>query len=220
MNLSEIPQLRLRWQHLSSAALNEPIDVVRWLTAVQSQDYYGAKWSLALRLQTAVDADLDALFNAGAILRTHVLRPTWHFVLPEDIRWLLQLTAPRVHAMNAGMYRQLELDGATRQHALSVMARALESGNHLTRPELGQALQKAGIPHAESGQRLTYIVMSAELDGLLCSGPRRGKQFTYALLDEWVPPAPERSRDEALAELTHRYFRSHGPATVYDFANC
>ncbi|MCB8946684.1 MAG: AlkZ family DNA glycosylase [Ardenticatenaceae bacterium] len=219
MKLSNIAQLRLRCQHLASAPLNEPVDVVRWLTAVQAQDYYGAKWALGLRLPNAVEADLDAAYNAGAILRTHVLRPTWHFVAPEDIRWLLQLTGPRVHAKNGTAYRQTELDEKTRHRCYEVLAKALQNGRYLTRHELGEALQKAGIKNAESGRRLTYIVMSAELDGILCNGPRRGNQFTYALLEEWVSPAPERTHDEALAELTRRFFLSHGPATEYDFAN-
>lgn len=193
--------------------------MVRWLTAVQAQDYYGALWSLGLRLESAVEADLDAVFNAGTILRTHVLRPTWHFVAPEDIRWLLQLTAPRVHGRNGTGYRQLDLDEKTRQRGYEVISSALAGGKHLTRHELGQALAEAGIQDTESGRRLTYLVMSAELDGVLCSGPRRGKQFTYALLEEWVPPAPERTQEEALAELTRRFFCSHGPATVHDFAN-
>lgn len=218
MKLSDISHLRLRCQHLSSAPFQEPAEAVRWLTAVQSQDYYGAKWALGLRLQDSVDSDLDVAFNSGAILRTHVLRPTWHFVAPEDIRWLLQLTAPRVHIRLGTGYRQLDLDDETRKRCHEVLARALAGGKHLTRPELGQALLQAGI-EAESGQRLTYTMMSAELDGILCSGPRCGKQFTYALLEEWVPPAPERTHEEALAELTRRYFLSHGPATVYDFAN-
>lgn len=218
MKLSDIPQLRLRYQHLSSAPFTDPVEVVRWLTAVQAQDYYGAKWALALRLQNTVDAELDALFNAGAILRTHVLRPTWHFVLPEDIRWLLQLTGPRVLGVNASMYRQLGLDETTLRRSLDVVAQALQGGQHLTRAELGEALQEASIA-GTSGQRLTYVVMHAEQHGVICSGPRRGKQFTYALLDEWVPPTPERSRDEALVELARRYFFSHSPATVYDFAN-
>ncbi len=218
MKLSHIPHLRLRCQRLSSAPFQDPVEVVRWLTAVQSQDYYGAKWALGLRLQDAVEADLDAAFNSGAILRTHMLRPTWHFVTPQDIRWLLQLTAPRVHGINATRYRQLELDNETLRLSQAVLAQALQGGKHLTRPELGEALQAAGITTA-SGQRLTYMVMSAELNGVLCSGPRHGKQFTYALLDEWVPPAPELTRDEALTELTRRFFCSHGPATVHDFAN-
>ena len=219
MKLSDIAQLRLRCQHLASAPLNEPVDVVRWLTAVQAQDYYGAKWALSLRLPNVVEADLDAAYNTGAILRTHVLRPTWHFVAPEDIRWLLQLTGPRVHAKNGTAYRQTELDEKTRHRCYEVLAKALQNGRYLTRHELGEALQKAGIKNAESGRRLTYIVMSAELDGILCNGPRRGNQFTYALLEEWVSPAPERTHDEALAELTRRFFLSHGPATEYDFAN-
>lgn len=219
MKRSEIAQLRLRCQHLSSAPFQQPVEVVRWLTAVQAQDYYGAKWSLGLRLQNAVETDLEAAFDSGAILRTHVLRPTWHFVAPEDIRWLLKLTAPRVHTRNGTGYRQLDLDEKTRQRCHDVLAKALQGGKHLTRPELGQALHKAGIKNAESGRRLTYIVMSAELDGVLCSGPRHGKQFTYALLEEWVPQTPERTQEEALAELIHRFFLSHGPATMHDFAN-
>jgi hypothetical protein len=115
MKLSDISPLRLRCQHLSSAPLNEPVEVVRWLTAVQSQDYYGAKWALGLRLQDAIETDLDDAFNSGAILRTHVLRPTWHFVTPEDIRWLLQLTAPRVHTRCGTGYRQLDLDEKMRK---------------------------------------------------------------------------------------------------------
>jgi hypothetical protein len=218
MKLSNIPPLRLRCQHLSSAPFQGPVEVVWWLTAVQAQDYYGAKWALGLRLQNAVEADLDAAFNSGAILRTHVLRPTWHFVTPEDIRWLLQLTAPRVHAVNGSMYRQLELDDKTLKLSQDVMTEALQGGKHLTRSELAEALQKAGIADT-SGQRLTYMVMSAELNGVLCSGPRRGKQFTYALLEEWVPSMPEWTREEALAKLARRFFLSHGPATVYDFAN-
>lgn len=219
MKLSEIPQLRLRCQHLTSAPLADPLAVVRWLTAIQAQDYYGALWSLGLRLENETEAGLDAIFNAGAILRTHVLRPTWHFVAPEDIRWLLQLTGPRVHGRNGTGYRQLELDEKTRQRCYEVFVQALAGGQHLTRHELGQALAQAGFADTETGRRLSYVVMSAELDGVLCSGPRRGKQFTYALLEEWVPPAAARSHDEALAELTRRYFLSHGPATVYDFAN-
>jgi hypothetical protein len=218
MKLSEIPQLRLRCQHLTSAPLADPLAVVRWLTAVQAQDYYGALWALSLRLEHTTAADLDPLLNSGALLRTHVLRPTWHFVAPEDIRWLLQLTGPRVLGINASMYRQLGLDEATLQRSLEVISQALQGGQHLTRAELGEALQETNIA-GTSGQRLTYVVMHAEQHGVICSGPRRGKQFTYALLDEWVPPAPERSREETLAELTRRYFLSHGPATVYDFAN-
>jgi hypothetical protein len=208
---------RLLNQHLAAAPFEKPVDVVDWLVAVQSQDYFGAKWALGLRLQDAHDADLDRAFNAGSILRTHVLRPTWHFVTPEDIRWLLALTAPRVHAANAAMYRKLELDNSTLKRGHKTMTKALQGGQHLTRDELRATLEKVGLA-VGTGQRLAYIVMAAELDGLICSGPRRGKQFTYALLEERVPSIATLKRDEALATLSQRYFASHGPATVQDFA--
>ncbi len=213
----DIARQRLLNQRLAASPFEKPADVVNWLVAVQSQDYFGAKWALGLRLHDAHDADIDREFNAGSILRTHMLRPTWHFVTPADIRWLLALTAPRVHAANAAMYRKLELDSATLKRGHKALIKALRDGQHLTRDELRAALQTAGIA-ADNGQRLAYIVMSAELDALICSGPRRGKQFTYALLDERVPPGKTLKREEALAKLAQRYFASHGPATVQDFA--
>jgi hypothetical protein len=217
MPLSDIARHRLHNQHITSAPFAKADDVVSWLVAVQSQDYAGAKWALGLRLQDAHEADIDRAFNAGAILRTHVLRPTWHFVVPADIRWLLALTAPRVQAVSAHRYRELELDHVTLKRSHKALIKALQGGQHLTREELGEALEKAGIAEAK-GQRLAYLVMHAELGGLICSGPRRGKQFTYALLEERVPPAAALTRDESLAELTRRYFAGHGPATVRDFA--
>jgi hypothetical protein len=158
--------------------------------------------------------DIDAAYDAGRILRTHAMRPTWHFVTPADIRWLLRLTGPRVHVQNAYMYRRLGLDEATRQHCGAMVAAALEGGNHLTRKELAVLLQAAGI--ATEGFRMAYILMSAELDGVICSGPPRGRQHTYALLDERVPDAPGPTGEEAVAGLVLRYFTSHGPATVKD----
>ena len=193
-----------------------PIDAVGWLTAVQSQDYGAAKWALAQRCRAVTDAALDRLFDQGAILRTHVMRPTWHFVLPEDVRWLLALTGPRVRLGLAARYSELGLDDKVVARAGAAFSAALADGRHLTRPELGEALRKARI--SPEGQRLPHLLSSAELDGLIVSGPRRGKQFTYALLEERVPKAPVLPRNEAIAELTRRYFRSHGPAQVQDFA--
>jgi hypothetical protein len=213
----DIAQHRLYQQRLTANQFEKPAEVVGWLVAVQAQDYFGAKWALGLRLRDTHDADLDRAFNAGAIFRTHVLRPTWHFVTPADIRWLLALTAPRVHAANATMYRKLELDSPTLKRGHKALTKALQGGQHLTREELSEVLEKASIT-AATGQRLAYLVMHAELEGLICSGPRRGKQFTYALLEERVPPVAALKRDEALAELSRRYFVSHGPATVQDFA--
>src|SRR5213078_2598445 len=174
------------------------------------------KWALGLRLQGVTDDDIEQAFTAGAILRTHVMRPTWHFVSPADVRWLLALTAPRVHAASAYYNRKLELDDAVFRYTNAVLANALQGEKQLTRDELASALQQAGIV-TEGEQRVTHIMMRAELDGIICSGARRGKQFTYALLAERAPQARTLARDEALAELTMRYFTSHGPATVQDF---
>lgn len=217
MIFSDIPHHRLHNQHISHPAFDKPGDEVRRLGAVQSQDYAAAKWALGLRLQNADDDLVEQAFTDGAILRTHVMRPTWHFVAPEDIRWLLALTAPRVNAASAYQYRKLELDQKLFQRSNAVLAKALRDGNYLTRDELRQRLAQAGIS-TDDLLRSTYIVMHAELDGIICSGPRRGKQFTYALLEERAPRAGELPRDEALAELAGRFFTSHGPATVHDFA--
>lgn len=214
--ISDTAHRRLHNQRIAATAFETPAEVVGWLGAMQAQDYAGAKWAVGLRMKNATDAAVEAVFDAGLILRTHIMRPTWHFVTPQDIRWMLELTAPRVHAVNAYMYRKLECDDVLLGRSGEVLAKALEGGQRLTRPELGKALAQAGI--IADGMRLGYIVHHAELEAIVCSGGRRGKQFTYALLDEQAPNASKLERDEALAELTRRYFTSHGPATVADFA--
>nr|MDQ6908888.1 winged helix DNA-binding domain-containing protein [Chloroflexota bacterium] len=211
----DIAHVRLHNHHIAGTKLAAPDAVVRWLGAVQSQDYAGAKWAVGQRMHDTTDAALDQAFADGAILRTHVMRPTWHFVAPADIRWLLALTAPRVNATNAYHYRKHGLNDATFARSNAALTNALRGGAQRTRTELASVLQQAGI--ATNDLRLGLIMMRAELDGVVCSGARRGKQFTYALLDERAPPAETLARDEALAELTRRYMTSHGPATVQDF---
>jgi hypothetical protein len=217
MNAIDIAHQRLANQRLTHTGFKEAFEVVAWLGAVQAQDYSGAKWAIAQRTQGSVDATVERAFNEGALLRTHVLRPTWHFVTPADIRWLLALSGPRVKATNAHYYRKLELDDAVFKRSNAALTKALQGGKQLTRPELTQMLQRARIQPGPPN-RVAYLLMHAELIGLICSGARRGKQFTYALLDERVPPAPEMDRDQALCELSRRYFATRGPATVRDFA--
>jgi len=208
---------RLASQNLGTQTLDKASEVVRLLGAVQAQDYPFAKWGLAQRTRNATDAAVEKELDDGVILRTHVLRPTWHFVAAEDIRWMLALTGPRVRAVLASYDRTIGLDEAVLRRSRAAITRALEGGKHLTRAELSQALQRARIS-TEGPFRLARIVMHAEADGLICSGARRGKQFTYALLEERVPPAKVLDRDEALSELAKRYFNTRGPATVDDFA--
>jgi hypothetical protein len=217
MSRLNIPQLRLGHQKLLQTNFTEPAEVVGWLGAVQAQDFPGAKWALAQRMTGTTEAEIDRAFTDGSILRTHLLRPTWHFVTPKDIRWMLALTAPRVHALNTFYYRKSGLDASTLRRCRSVIAKTLKNNNHLTRTEIAAALEKAGVS-TTAELRLAYIMMRAELDGLICSGPRRGRQFTYALLEERVPPVKELTRDESLAEIVRRYFSTRGPATLHDFA--
>lgn len=214
---SDILSRRLRSQRISAAKLDTPAEVVEWLVAAQAQDFAGAKWALALRMRRPSEGDLERAFADGEILRTHLLRPTWHFVTPDDIRWLLDLTAPRVHATNTHQYRQLGLTRSVLKRSNDVIGRSLEGGQHRTRDEIREILEGGGV-RPGTGQRMGYILMCAELDGVVCSGPRKGKQFTYALLDERAPRARRLRRDEALGLLAARYFRSRGPATVHDLA--
>ena len=206
---------RLRNQKLVQSDARDLVGVVSWLGAVQSQDYAGAKWALSLRVSGLSDADVDRAFDTGAIVRTHILRPTWHFVAPADIRWMLALTGPRVLAGNRFYCRKSGLDEKVLARSRRVLEKALGGGKFMTRTALGAVLARAGIEG--EGQRLAYLMMDAELQQVVCSGPREGKQFTYSLLDERAPRARVLANEEALAELTRRYFASHGPATVADF---
>ena len=212
----DIPAYRLFNQRLSRDKFKTAADVVRYLGAVQAQDYAGAKWAIGLRTDGLSDSDVDRAFTEGAILRTHMLRPTWHFVAPEDIRWMLALSGPRVRGLLVYMDRQLELDGDTLKKCNALLSKTLQGGKQITRADLETAFEKAGIP--ARGQRLGHILMHAELDGLVCSGGRRGKQFTYILLEERVPAAKEWTAEESLAELVQRYFLTRGPATLQDFS--
>ena len=206
---------RLRAQRLTGAPCVTPEEAVGRLLGVQAQDFALAKWAVGRRVAGATDANVEEAFAAGRILRTHVLRPTWHFVLPADVRWLLTATAPRVFARDARRYAELGLDGATLRRAADVFTEALRGGA-LTRAELAGALAEAGI--SAEDQRMPYLLMNAELDARICSGPPRGKQQTYMLFAERVPETPVLSRAEALGELAARFFAGHGPATAKDLA--
>ena len=216
MNTSELVRQRLHNQKLLSSNFQQPAEVVRWFGAMQAQDFNAAKWAIALRMRNATSSAIEEAFNQGHILRTHLLRPTWHFVTPEDIRSLLELTAPRVNLRSGPNYRKYELDGPTFKRSNKILTKALQDGKHLTRSELKAVLNRSGVA-ADDLIRLAHIMLRAELDGVVCSGRRIGKQFTYALLEERVAPTKRLSRDEALATLTRRYFMSHGPATLQDF---
>ncbi len=216
MTLKEIAQYRLTNHQLAGTLIKSAVEMVEWFGAVQGQEYAPTKWGLGLRLPHLTDYDIEKELNEGKILRTHLLRPTWHFVSAADIHWLLALTAPRVHKVNAFMYRQLELDDKVFNRCNDIIIETLQDGKQLTREDINRELKKNNI--IANGHRLSYIMMNAELEGIVCSGPRQGNQFTYALLSERVKPAKSLEKDEALTKLSIRYFSSRSPATVKDFA--
>jgi hypothetical protein len=207
---------RLRNQLLTSRGLPRAEKVVTWLGAVQAQEYEPAKWALGLRMQDgAAAADVERALDAGRILRTHAMRPTWHFVAAADLRWLQALTGPRVRRIVSSYDRRLGLDARTIVRGIGQIERALSGGQPMTRPELGEALTRRRL--ALDRRQLSNLVMHAELEAVICSGPRRGRLHTYMLVDERVPAVPALTRDDALATLARRYFTSHGPATIRDF---
>ncbi|MBC9820621.1 winged helix DNA-binding domain-containing protein [Terrabacter sp. MAHUQ-38] len=207
---------RLATQRLTSAPLPTAADVVRLLTCVQSQERDHSFFALSQRSRATTYAAVRAEHDAGAFVRTHILRPTWHYVAPEDLRWILALTAPRVEQLERPYLLKFGYDEPTIGRAFDVMTGALEGRNVLTRKEIGEHMSQAGL--LGSGEGLGHLLLVAEQRGLICGGPVKGAQHTYGLVDELVPATPERSRDEALAELAHRFFAGHGPASVKDLA--
>jgi len=217
---------RLAAQQIAGSSFTNPAELVGWMGAVQAQEPLAAWWALGLRLggtggaSAGAKGTADAIAHAladGSVLRTHVMRWTWQLVTPADLHWMLPLVAPRLMARAARRHRELALDARTFRRAEAVFTRTLADGAHRTRAELGAALRATGI--APDGQRLPHLLGHAELQGLICSGAPRGKQATWALLAGRAPRAGAAlTRDEALAELARRYFRSRGPATAADFA--
>ncbi len=213
----DIARWRLRSQHLVGPRAGSAREVVGSLLAVQAENSGQAAWAVASRTANPDQAELAALLDDGAVLRTHVLRPTWHFVRAEDICWLLDLTGPRVRRSTGQALRNAHgLDDRAVDHAVTAVAEALASQGHLTRAQLADALGDRGIEI--SGQMLMIFLAHAELDGLICSGRIAGGQHTYALMSERVRAPRRLDRTAALAEIALRYFTGHGPATERDLA--
>ncbi len=210
-----IARQRLYNQRIAGSSFEQPGDVVTWLGAVQAQDYLSALWAVGLRMKISIERDVEQALADRAIVRTWPMRGTLHFVAADDVRWMLELLTPRVIAGTATRYKQLELDAATFSRSRIVIERALQGGKALERRELYEVLQAAHISTA--GQRGIHVLARLAQEGVICFGARAGRQQTFVLLDEWVPQSRRMEHDAALAELTKRYFSSHGPATLQDF---
>jgi Winged helix DNA-binding domain len=212
-----VPHQRLRSQLLARNPATTAHEVVAHLGAVQAQDYLGALWAVGSRMRAAIESDIERALAEREIVRCWPMRGTLHFVAAEDARWMLELLAPRVLARHrARLQRDFELDPRTLRRSRTLIERALQGGNALTRPEIYAILGKAGI--STTASRGLHILFALAHEHLICFGPRRGKQPAFVLLDEWLPATKPKPRDEALSELARRYCTGHGPATAADFA--
>ncbi|WP_455584313.1 winged helix DNA-binding domain-containing protein [Bacteroides sp.] len=212
-----MPSIRLVSQQLLTPRFDKPGELVSWLGAVQAQEVNMAKWALGIRLKSGTLQAVNEALARGEILRTHVMRPTWHFVAAEDIRWMLKLSAHRIKSANDSYAkgRHLEFTESLYSRSNALIERMLEGNRHLTKQEIEAGLLAEGI--AVDDHRITRFIARAEQEGIVCSGIEKDKKQTYALLEERVPRARELTKEEALATLAGRYFRSHSPATLADF---
>jgi len=197
-------------------SLTQPDDLVAWMGVVQAQDYPAAKWGIGLRLPDNQATDIEEAISKRKIVRTWALRGTLHILTAADIRWVLALVCRTVIARHTLYDRRYGLDDTTFEQSHALLANVLQGGKQLTRKELAAIFEQNKI--STKGLRFTFLLYRAALEGVICFGPMRGKQQTFTLLDEWVPPFPVKDREDALAELSRRFFASHGPATIKDFA--
>lgn len=215
MNQNIIPVLRSLNQQLAYTKFKTAKALAGWMGALQAQDYNMSKWAFGIRLKNSTEALINNEIDAGNLIRTHLLRPTWHFVSSDDIYWILELTAPRIKAALKYRDKQLGLTKNIYHKCNNILEKSLRDCNHKTREELITDLKELKINVKDN--RASHIFLRAELDGIICSGKQKQGKPTYAILKEWVPEHKKTLREEALKELALRYFTSHGPASINDF---
>ena len=206
---------RLSSQGIISPQNLTPAQLVSRLAAVQGQDYAGAKWSIGLRLPDATDQSIEQAIEARQLLRTWALRGTLHFVAAADIRWLLTLLSARTIASSKHRYHELGLDSSILSLSCDLLAESLSQGQPFDRGECYQLLEDHGI--STKGQRGIFILQRACLEGLICQGSVRGRHPLFFSLEDSFAPQGNFTREEALSELSLRYFNTRGPATLQDF---
>ena len=210
----------LSWnQQLLNPLFCQPKELVSWLGAMQAQNYSMVKWAVGMRLKSATIQTVEEALRKGEILRTHVMRPTWHLVAAEDIRWMLKLSARRIKSANDSFAKGYDLEITDELYAKSynLLEKILCGNKSLTKQEIAEHFCCSGILVEADNHRMTRFMVRAEQEGIVCSGEDKGGKYTYALLEERVPPVPEITKDEALARLARGYFRSHAPAVLQDF---
>lgn len=210
-----IHTIRTISQQLANHQFEKVKDIVSWMGAIQAQDYNMCKWAAGVRLKSATIRDIERSMRDGEILRTHIMRPTWHLVAAEDIRWMLELCRKRLKAASASRDKYLGITDELFAKTNNLIIKILEGNNHLTRREIAENFNKAGIQTDIS--RMIHFMYRAEIEGIVCSGADKDRQQTYALINERVKQVKILNTDEALAELATKYFKSHSPASLQDF---
>ncbi len=183
--------------------------------AMQAQDFEMVKWAVGIRASGSDYSSVESAFNNGDIIRTHLLRPTWHLVSSFDIKWMLELTAPRIKASLNSRHKDLGLNKSLIDKSNKIIINALEENGELTRDYILSLFGKAKID--TSGNRAYHLFLMAELEALICSGKIKGKKQTYSLFEKRVPSALSLTKESALKKLALIYFNSRGPAAVHDF---
>jgi hypothetical protein len=216
MTPADITRFRLANQRITNSSFSAPQEVVSWMGAMQAQDYLMSLWAIGLRTTGCTEADVEAAIEDGSIVRTWTMRRTIHFAAAEDVHWMMSLTKERIIKAYGKNMTRLGLDEDHLKKARNVVVKALEQERTLTRDALYERMSAEGIPVDKS--RGIHLLWRIGQEAITCFGPREGKQYTFVLLDDWVPNRRNLTRDEAISEATRRYFTSHGPATVQDFA--
>jgi hypothetical protein len=216
MTLNDISNSRLNSQKIAKPEFKTAKEIVSWMGAIQAQDYPMAKWAVGVRLRDPEINNIESAIDKGEIIRIHVLRPTWHLVAADDVYWMLQLSSAKIKSASMSRHKELGLTEPVLAKTRRIIEKALAAGISLTRNELAKEFQKSGIN--TDANRLSHILFSAEMEGIVCSGPLKNDKLTYVLISERVPQKKEYSKDESLAELARRYFISRCPATIEDFS--
>lgn len=215
MNIAELLNIRLYNQLLLTHDIIKPHEIVSWMGAMQSQALDMAKWAIGTRLENRNVKDIDEALNTGEIIRTHILRPTWHFVSAEDIHWMFDLSNPRLKPIYRSYAKTFGADESLIYHVVPLLEKVLVGGKHLTKQEIGDALSEQDIKLDEGHLQLT--ISYAEMEGIIVNGRQKGNKQTFTLFEEWVPRKKTICKEEALECLVRRFFTSHGPATIHDF---
>jgi hypothetical protein len=207
--------MRLAAQQLNAGSKKSIGELVTYMGAMQAQDFPMSKWGIGCRLKDITQHDVNTELARASIIRTHVLRPTWHIVASSDLMWMLELTAPNILRITRGYHKSVEITPKILKASISLIEKTLRDGIDLSRTEIAAVLKKQKINTDEN--RLAHLLMDAELNGLICSGPVENNSQRYRLIPEQIKKAAKLDRDEAIQQLAARYFKSHGPATIRDF---